>query len=743
MRHSAIILILSVFLLSGCSRPENSAADIRISIPQGKFISKGAVSQAMTGTLIHISLNVTGDGLSVPIVQNFDSCHDCPNAQAIPTTILLPQIPNGSKLFQILAVTKNSSTNTMNFYYGDVTQNITASTTVSIAMSPVGSGTVISGNVGGRYLTGTDSGPTDIVDIKYQPPKAGASALIVDSAHIANGWFNFFMLSGVSFKYVLRKSGAVLWDTEVSLDSAVFDPANDMNQRVKAFVPVHTQSRWINGTTTYLTAEPRISVWGYWGSTGKYVCLPSGLSSTTEIKKYASSNLASAPALTINHTTSPGAVTPSASQLVDTASPLASITVKGGATMSASCGSYSDTEANRFTNFLKVVQKNIEQDGHDSGPGFRGIFISNSDGYPASVNGNPKTISGRVLPGIASTYNQIYFYKRVGSDEFRLDYPDCSQISTGTTATQTMGYVLSGSPASIGASGEFSLASNVNTAEVLSGVTGVLCPAKDGVIGPVGYFLEKWSFQNGYYAKLDGLDGTFSPNSCFEARVALRSYQSATMISSGHGTIPLSTTISGLTFHSSDGTCASVSDPISVVSLTNTDAKSFFIRTPSSNVTGSISAGNFVSNGASVDGSVPANLTVDTSTGSASQISLSFDISSSGTSTGSSSDPTYTFTNSCNPVRVTVKDVAGRNVSPGISQNLSAAVVDNPAVGSSVGAIYSTSDCMSGNLGTAESWDASVGAKYVYVFGALSNSIDNSMSVNLGVWSEAFNAIFP
>lgn len=715
--------------LSACSRPEGESSQVQISIPQLMKSSKvGSQALSASDTLIHVTINVTGEGLPGPIVQNWDSCGDCPNATTLPSSFMLT-IPTGTRMIQVLAVYKNSTTNSMNFYYGDVTQSLSGSSvTLTVPLTSVGGGSIISGNVGGRYLTGTNTGLTGIIDIKYQA-SATKPALIVDSSFMTDGWFNFFMLSGASFSYIHRDTQTVLWGGPVSLDHTLFDPAGDMNQRVKAFVPVHTKSRWENGATTYSTGEPRISVWGYWGpsATGKQVCLAGVGSSTTDITRYASADLSSATALTINHVTTAGTATPTAADLLNTTSHLTSIMVKGGAVLSASCGAYSDTPANNYVNFLKIRQKTIENDGHDEGPGFKGIFITDETSNAFSMSGNPRAISGTVLPGMSTLFDEVVLYARTGSEDFRLDYPNCREIATGV-----MGFSLAGSGA-ISASGDFTISTTITPETILAGATGVICPSKNDSLAPVGQFIEKWTFQNGYYVQMDLIDNaTYSTNTCFASEIQLKSYNGSSM--SGSGSIPVSTTVSGANLFATQADCLLGSPTTTSVTLASSDRAQFYFRTPSTDETGAISLGNFtISPSYAVDGTT-IDMTVSSSTSGA--VGMSLSVVGENITSG-----TKTFSTSCTPMKISLTDAYGNYVGVSSAQSLDATITDDPGTSqTNTGALYGDSACSTENLGVAVSWDATVGSKIVYVFG--STSIDNSVSVNLGGLSALFEMIF-
>jgi len=501
-RNSILILCLLGLALTACTRAQqDEGSKVQISLPQ-KMISSKLSAQSGVDILAHVAINVTGEGIRDPIVFNWD-LHEESSTSTIPGQFTL-DVPSGSnRLIQVLGVYKNSVSSQMTFYYGDKTESFSVPEPpgVNIAISQIGSGsTITTGRVSGRYLTSANSGPTSLVDIKFKPGN-GNPALIVDSGSIVNGWFSFFMLSGANFQYVMRRTGELLWEQEVSLESTMFDPGQSagafFDQRVKAFVPVHTTVDNRNNSLQYYSQEPEIYVWGYWGpgATGKKVCT-SGIESspaTLKIKKYASSNLGAAPALTITHLISPGDPTPTIAALWDQGAPMGSLKVKGGLNVSSGlCGGFADIPANQFLNFQKVTLNLLDGPGNDSVAGFKGLFRLDASNQPFSISGDPKTITGQVLPGITSEINELRLYKRVGTEELRLDSPDCFRIAAGLTD-----FIPAGST-TITAAGGFSLVSNISAAEGASGVSGVLCPVAFGTVAPLGSFIQNWAFGNSF-----------------------------------------------------------------------------------------------------------------------------------------------------------------------------------------------------------------------------------------------------
>lgn len=490
-----IVALIGTSLIACTRAAKDNTANITISLPSS---SNGSLGTGTAGTLelAHVAINVTGAGMSVPIVYSWDSCRDCQTPPAAPTAFQVP-VPSGTgRLLQVLAVYEDTSSQQMTFYYGDVTKDISgASMDVDIAVSQVGQGNITSGRVSGRYFTTSTAGPTGLVDIKYKP--TDKPALIVDKGSIVNGWFSMMMLSGANLQYVVRSTGEMLWGQEVSFESVAMDPAENsgayFDQRVRAFIPVHTAKREQNGVTNYVKGEAETYVWGYWGpgAVGKKVCTSQVEGAVLQrIKKYTDTNLQDAPSFSISHYINWNLAVPTKAQLLDTVSPYGYIVFQGGESMSSSCGSFADSSANQFTNFQKITIDLIDGNGNDSVAGFRGILRGSVNNSYASVSGaDPRVITGKILPGVESVFDGVRLFKKVSSEDMHMDQPDCTTLAS-------QGFVSGGADATFDGSGNFSLTSNISSSEAQSGVSGVLCPVKSGTISAIGVFLNKWMFGN-------------------------------------------------------------------------------------------------------------------------------------------------------------------------------------------------------------------------------------------------------
>jgi hypothetical protein len=500
MRTYVVIFIsLLVLPLVSCTRAaKDSKASVSIELPQ-------SAATAANMRLAHVAINVTGSGINPAIVYTWDNNQNGAASATTPEVFQVAEIPSGTdRLFQVLAVYKNIDTSQMVFYYGDVTKSLEGSEiSLDVAISQVGAGNVTGGRVSGRYFDTPTTGPTSLIDVKYNPGN-GKPALIVDQGSIINGWFSTFMLSGANLQYVLRNSGTMLWGQEMSLEAASLNPAENagayFDQRVRAFIPVHIRTQTQNSTTTYLPSDAETYVWGYWGpgATGKKVCT-SGLDSSptpTKIKRFTTTNLAGATAFTVSHVSNYSEPIPTKAELTNKASPYTTIVVQGGANMSSSCGGFADNATNQYANFQKVYLDLFDGNGGDSVAGFRGLFRGTvvSNGSPTFVtvsSGDPRVLTGQALPGVVDVFNKVRLFKRATSEEYNMDTANCHDLASKNFLP---GSVTDGT---IDSSGNFSLSSTISAAEATSGVSAVVCPIDPaGNVAQMGLFLGKWMFSS-------------------------------------------------------------------------------------------------------------------------------------------------------------------------------------------------------------------------------------------------------
>ncbi len=569
------------FYLASCTRTgKDNESKISISIPQTMKSQK--VGSLASGTLTHVSINISGSGLSTPIVFNWDGEKNGPPGAA---TITAPtsfsfDIPKGpDRLFQILAVYSDSSSNsgTMQFYYGDQIKSMVAAIEeVPINISSVGqSSAIISGRVQGRYLTSETEGPTSRVDIVYFPP-GGKSPMIVESSMILNGWFQFFGLIGAKFGYRLQ-DGSLLWGGPVDLSEASF-PVSD--KVLRATLPSHIQVENYSGTSTQRQQDPSVYIYGFFGApaalSNKAIC-----KTTTALTQLLKIGTSTPLTVTDDNSADP-------SNLFDTS--LGSLNLRGGVALggSAPC----DTQANISAHLLDSVlgfKPSLLEHGNDNSAGFRLPFLippSNTNGggsfiLPKIIDAGNISISGTLLPGVANALDSFTVFKATNlgmNFNYRSSFAPCE-------ALQGMGFSLVAStPVS---SSNYSANLPLTDAEASSGAMFALCPTKSGApVGP-GFWVQASYLRNsgGCASCGGGGDGgsgggggsavptalgfqnltAITHNQCANLNLGLFTNSGGSASSSSNVTVNLSATVSGTFYSQNDFSCSG--SPITSVTI--------------------------------------------------------------------------------------------------------------------------------------------------------------------------------
>lgn len=470
--------------LSSCTRAgSNDKAKISVAVPQ--FVKSQKMGALAFDSLMHVSINITGGGISSPIIFNWDRQNNGPAAatttETVPTAFTLEVTKGTDRLIQILAVYGNSESSgggAMQFYYGDVTKSLSeAVEEVPIVVNSVGQGTtIISGRIQGRYLTSDNDGPTSRVDVVYVPP-GGKSPMIVERSMIMSGWFQFFGLLGAQLGYRLQ-DGSYLWGGPVELSESFFPASNKV---MRATLPIHLRSEnYSGGTTTTRQEDPNINIYGFFGDAAavasRSVCKDTASSTLTRLLKIGTST-----ALTVNDNNSADP-----SNLFDTN--LGYINIRGGVSFgsAAPCDSAANLEANIFKSALGFKPSMLEN-GNDNSAGFRLPFQlptsanNNGGGSVLSstiVDANNISVSGTLLPGIPNMVDNFAVFKAINlgmNFHFHSSYAPCE-------ALMGMGFTLVGNTPVSGSA--YTATLPLNDTEASGGAMFAFCPTKGGA--PVG-----------------------------------------------------------------------------------------------------------------------------------------------------------------------------------------------------------------------------------------------------------------
>lgn len=480
IRKIFLFSLLVTLFLASCTRSEKSnESKISISLPQSLKSNKMGVLS--TSNLVHVSINITGGGILTPIVYNWDSdSHNAVTSIEAPSSFNF-DVPKGTdRLFQILAVysdTSSSNNGRMEFYYGDVTKTLVASTEdVPIEMSSVGpAANVVSGRIQGRYLTSFNDGPTSRVDIVYFPP-GGKTPMIVDRSMIMAGWFQFFGLLGVKFGYRLE-DGTLLWGGAVDLSESSFLTSSRV---LRVSVPIHS----ISGKAQQ---QPQVYVYGFFGDASvianRAICKDT-TSALSVLLKTDASDL-----LTVKDDNSSDPI-----DLFDTT--INFVNVRGGVSLGST--PLCDTQANITSNLFTSVQHftpSLLENGNDNSAGFRlpfQISTASNGGQFLSVNvvdAQSVSVSATFLPGIVNSLDNFNVFKitNLGTNfNYHSSFAPCESL-----IEMKYSQVVS-TPVS---AASYSAKLPLTDEEAKSGAMFVLCPTKSGKSLGLGFWLQANNFR--------------------------------------------------------------------------------------------------------------------------------------------------------------------------------------------------------------------------------------------------------
>lgn len=520
-RFSVLMTSLMTLSLAACTRPgSEDSAKVSLDLPSKtystnlKSAEKGQ-EMAIEETLVHASVKVSQNGSLVKNGEvNWSLCREgdggCDPNNKSPN--LEFEIDTGKEtVFQVLAVYEAGQQTV--FYYGDTSQTVTTTGNVPVALAKLSSSIVV-GHASGRYFTGVDKGPTGVVDVLFEPP--GRLPLRLESSVILNGWFDMLMMWGQPLKYVVHdaeKGELVLWNKPMALDAPEMDPYSGSaaleNRLMKVFYPIGVRIESGNSSAPR-QEDASIHAWGYWvdpnaadGATAvqnKLICRDN-LSNPTFLRlhKWApATTMSNAPVQQLA-SLARGETPPTPAQLTDTSANM-NILIAGGATMSTSCGSWADTDANRYLNFQKIgiSQVDASQDEHAGFRQFMRLASSATGSQTFVVTGTTtKTVSGRVLPGLENLFSKIKFYKNTTTPNTRLNPVDCTKLVNGAAGDKMNFTDGSLTDAQVAADGTLEVTSNITAAEAAAGVSAALCGMQGLNPFPMGLFLDRWLFQSG------------------------------------------------------------------------------------------------------------------------------------------------------------------------------------------------------------------------------------------------------
>lgn len=259
LSFSTLLLMLSVSVLAhlGCTRKNSDRSSIRIDLP-----SSDQDTLSGSGTFF-IAINITGPGMA-PILKNWESDF---NSAATPPAEFQVEVPKGdNRLFQYLAVSRDSATGMLTFKYGDASKSLAAAQeTVIISPAVISSGAAES-EISGRLVDSSNKGLTGKVAMKYKPP-GDKPTMTLFYENIFGGWFNSFVVlegANAAVNYVMERPGTS--DLPLFVGLTASSPEIQPSQMV-AKVQIPGGYRMFGGGSEPPEVEPPTNIFfGFFGS---------------------------------------------------------------------------------------------------------------------------------------------------------------------------------------------------------------------------------------------------------------------------------------------------------------------------------------------------------------------------------------------------------------------------------------------------------------------------------------------
>ncbi len=530
---SVAFLFCACVLATGCTRPKQDKSSFNVSIVLPHEAQGHLKSTLANPTLAHVVLNVSGEG----IPQNIFRVWDDDDGKTAPTTFDV-DVPMGSnRLIQVLSVYR-SDEGGMLFFYGDTLTNLEKTQeTVEVKLAPLGlTGKTFGGDIAGRYFDSSGSGPTGIVETRYQPN--GKPSMIITKSPILDGWFRLFGLSGIPFTYQMQNNGPIIFGkTGISFDSPLFAPSPNV---VRMTTPTHRREQHNGETKTLVLEEPHIQIWGFFGTASaladRRVCLDNSAQTLTQI--FHATNTSP---LNVLYNSAPPANLFTAS---------ANTYVQGGLAPTSSLCASTLLTSESYSKILPITPLLRNGQGNDRASGFELPFRYNSELRVTTVQ--ESIVTAKFLPGAPSHISAVKIFRKPNADSFhfRSEGIPCDAIEKGEFGFQFLANAtISGDTVSFPLLASFSE----------NGTGHALCPVVDGSMREVGVYIPSGSIFSGnsstdgnsggggviadrvLMSKLEAPTGVVASNTCFEMQFQL----SSTNGGPAHHTAPVRVQVAG------------------------------------------------------------------------------------------------------------------------------------------------------------------------------------------------------
>lgn len=410
------LAVLSFAFNLGCERNASNKSRITLALPSElqERIEKSEVSSYTALKLKHIALQITAPDIVNPVRVILDADGD---DTALPASVEVEIPPGDNRLVQLIAAYAADENDSPWIYYGDVTQSLKKSTENIVL--PVyklgGSGVSVMARISGRFLTGTNTGPTGVIDMIYRP--SGKPAMPVDKKSIYGGWFETSTFEDVPMDYIITATNGSTY----TLGSQWMSSSIATSERVVRFsTPDAFETYWNNGVTTFKPREREDIIVGFFANdsslvSAKYICV----TSQTDLN---SGTIHAERALNTAYTYSPRPFKHFYHGTTPTYSPT-DVTIVGGKRI-ASCGTLN--YAQEFIDYLwflpntSMGQSTYEDFLQSMGmnEGFVwGLAAEASNGTTNRIPTRDINVNGemyraiKVLPGLESVVDKVVLYQ--------------------------------------------------------------------------------------------------------------------------------------------------------------------------------------------------------------------------------------------------------------------------------------------------------------------------------------------
>lgn len=188
MKNFKFLALIILIGLSSCQRATEPTSQLSLDLST----LKSEKMQSLTGSS---TLSVLEDVLIT--ISNTDGAFPVYHRFSKPTQVQLDVFRGGSILLQLLAVYKEGPFEDTKLFYSSTTV-VLDQPEIQVSLLLENLGTLIDGSLKGRvFYQGQNIGPTGPVDIFFKK-QSQLPGFLIDKSFIANGWFEFTSIEGLS-----------------------------------------------------------------------------------------------------------------------------------------------------------------------------------------------------------------------------------------------------------------------------------------------------------------------------------------------------------------------------------------------------------------------------------------------------------------------------------------------------------------------------------------------------------------